>query len=58
MPNVDEDGEIDRFILTSMDGKTALGEIARRVSERFSDRFPRPEDALTRVGRVSQEYSQ
>ncbi len=58
VPDLDENGEIDRFILGSMDGETALGEIARRVSERFSDRFPRWEEALTRVGKVSQKYSQ
>ena len=58
VPGLDEDGQIDWFILASMDGETALGEIAHRVSERFSNRFPRWEEALTRVGRVSQKYSQ
>jgi len=58
MPNVDEDGEIDRFILTSMDGETSLAEITRRVSDRFPSRFPKWEDALARVGRLSQKYSQ
>jgi hypothetical protein len=58
MPNVDEDGEIDRFILTSMDGEQPLGEIASRASDRFPSRFPRWEDALARVGRLSQKYSQ
>ncbi len=58
MPNVDEDGAIDQFILTSMDGETSLAEMARRVSDRFPGRFQRWEDALARVGRLSQKYSQ
>ncbi len=58
MPNVDEDGAIDRFILTLMDGEQPLGEIASRVSDRFPGRFQRWEDALARVGRLSQKYSQ
>jgi protein arginine N-methyltransferase 1 len=57
IPNLNEDGKIDRFILSSMDGKTSLTEIACKVSDRFPKRFTNWEDALTRVGRLSQAYS-
>lgn len=57
VPTLNRDGEIDRLILSSMDGKTPLAEIARKVSDRFPERFTGWKDALTRVGRLSQEYS-
>lgn len=57
VPALTEDGEIDRFILSLIDGRTAQGDIARRVTERFSARFAKWEDALTQVGELSQKYS-
>jgi protein arginine N-methyltransferase 1 len=56
VPALDEDGQLDRLILTLMDGATPLGEIARRVADRFPDRFPRWQDALTRAGDLAQRY--
>lgn len=56
VPTLDEDGEIDRFILARMDGRTAQQEIARDTAARFPARFARWEDALTRVGDLSQKY--
>jgi type I protein arginine methyltransferase len=57
VPALTEDGEIDRFILSVIDGRIALGDIARRVEDRFPGRFAKWQDALTRVGELSQKYS-
>jgi protein arginine N-methyltransferase 1 len=57
VPALDEDGVIDRFILEAMDGRTSQDEIARRTFERFKTRFRSWEDALARVGDLSQKYS-
>ena len=57
VPARNEDGEIDHFILTQMDGHTPLGEIARRLVEQFPSRFAGWRDALTQVGKLSHRYS-
>ncbi len=57
VPVLGEAGRVDRFILSQMDGKTSQGEIAHRVVAAFSAQFSRWEDALTRVGELSQNYS-
>lgn len=57
VPMLNGDGQIDRLVLELMDGATSLGAIARQVSDRFPTRFARWEDALTRVGELSQKYS-
>ncbi len=57
VPTRNEDAEIDHFILTQMDGRTPLGEIARRLMGQFPSCFARWQDALTRVGKLSQTYS-
>jgi protein arginine N-methyltransferase 1 len=57
VPAITQDGEIDRFILSLMDGLAPQGDIARRVMERFPARFAKWQDALTRVGELSQKYS-
>lgn len=56
-PTLDEDGQVDRFILDAMDGATSLAEIARRAAERFPDRFPDPKAALARCGELSSKYA-
>lgn len=56
VPSVGEDGQIDRFILESMDGKNGLGEIARQVAGRYPSRFPTAQKALARVGELSLKY--
>ncbi len=56
-PALDEEGEIDRFILSEMDGQTSLDEIARRISDRFPARFKTSHDALSRIGDLSLKYS-
>jgi protein arginine N-methyltransferase 1 len=57
VPALDEDGQIDRQILTLMDGEISLGEIARRAQDHFPARFASWRDALTRVGELSKKYS-
>lgn len=56
-PALDEDGRIDGAILGMMDGAATLEAIAREIRRRFPERFPAWEDALSRVGRLSQTYS-
>lgn len=53
------DGEIDRFVLTEMDGQKTLMEIAERIVERFPE-DPGSSDvneAFRRVARLSERYS-
>jgi protein arginine N-methyltransferase 1 len=57
-PALGEQGRIDRMILERMDGGATLEEIAREVQAAFAARFARWEDALTRVGRLSDEYAE
>ena len=57
-PRLGEPGEIDRFILSLMDGQTSQGDIARRASQRFPARFVSWHAALARVGDLSLRYSQ
>ncbi len=58
VPTLNEDGLIDRFILTQMDGKTNLGEVASKVVVQFPGSFATWEQALTRVGVIAVEHSQ
>jgi protein arginine N-methyltransferase 1 len=58
VPALNEDGQIDHFILKLMSSSTVLNDIAREVSAQFSTHFPRWQDALTRIGELSQKYSQ
>ena len=57
LPALSEDGHIDQFILSLIDGKTSLGQIAQQVSDNFPGYFARWEDALTRVSELSLKYS-
>ena len=52
-----EDGDIDRLALSLMDGATPLSDIARRVADRFPERFATTDDALRRVAQLSEKYS-
>ena len=57
VPELGEDGEADRFILSLMDGTRPLAEIAGQLSERFPEKFAAPGSALNRVGELSSRYS-
>jgi SAM-dependent methyltransferase len=55
-PTLNENGQIARFVLEAMGSGVTLGEIARRVSDEFSTRFPRPQDTLSYVADLAREY--
>jgi SAM-dependent methyltransferase len=57
VPELDEGGAIDHFILSSFDGAHSLGDIARAVMARFPDHFADRQSALRRVSELSQRYS-
>ena len=57
IPSLDRNGQVDLAILTLMDGRRSIAEIARQVSERFGDVFPTMQDALVRVADLSQRHS-
>jgi protein arginine N-methyltransferase 1 len=49
--------EIDQLVLSKMDGRTSLGEIAADLVARFPQRFPRQQNALTHAADVAQRYN-
>lgn len=57
VPALDEDGRIDAAVLGMMDGAATLEQIARGLQRRFPERFRTWEEALSRVGRLSQAYA-
>ena len=57
VPTLNEEGQIDLFIIGLMDGRNSLAEIARQISSRFPTRFATWTDALNRVGELSKKYS-
>lgn len=57
VPLLNEHGEIEKCILTLMDGKTSLHEIARQLMGRFPGRFTDQNEALSIAGQVSLKYS-
>jgi protein arginine N-methyltransferase 1 len=57
LPELNEAGQIERFILEHMDGQSSLGEIARQVAARFPSRFAQASEALGRVQELSRQYS-
>jgi hypothetical protein len=57
-PTLNEEGQIERFILSLMDGKRSLEDIARRASDEFPARFASCSDALTHVSELSLKFSQ
>ena len=56
-PQLTEAGEIDRDILSLMDGKFSQEEIASQMRSRFPAHFNSPQDALSRVCQLSEKYS-
>ena len=54
---IGEEARIDRAILEAMEGGAALGDIASGLQARFPARFARWEDALARVGDLSERYT-
>ncbi len=56
-PTLVEEGQIDRFILGSMDGNTTNREIAALTRKRFSKRFKDDRDALVYVYDLFRQYT-
>ena len=57
VPNLNENAEIDMFILNSVDGEAMHGDIADAILEKFPKKFKKFEDALAYVAGLSQRYS-
>lgn len=57
VPALSEKGEADRWLLTAIDGKASLQEIAQSAAQRFPKIFPRWEDALNRAAELAAEFS-
>ena len=55
-PELDAEGEMDRFILSLMDGIRPLDEIARQLSEQYPDVFDTADGYLERVRELSLRY--
>lgn len=58
VPHLSGDGMIDGFILARMNGTSSLGEIAGDLVKQFPGQFANRREALTRVGELSEKYSQ
>jgi protein arginine N-methyltransferase 1 len=55
-PAVGEDGKLAIFVLSRMNGATPLAEIARSAMRQFPERFHSFDEALARVGDLSDLY--
>jgi type I protein arginine methyltransferase len=58
VPTLNEDGQVDLFILQRMNGGQSLGEIAEELQAAFPQRFREVRTALTRAGVLSKTHSQ
>lgn len=58
IPTLNEDGQIDRCILTLMDGQTPLSDIVLQITKQFPTRFATCQAALTHIGELSCKYGQ
>jgi protein arginine N-methyltransferase 1 len=56
-PNRNSDGEIDQLILSRMDGRFTLEQIAAELMQIFPDKYSRWKDALSRAGELAAKYS-
>ena len=52
VPRRSAEGEIIRAVLDAADGRATMGDLARLLSERFTDRFPTSQSALDYVTRL------
>jgi protein arginine N-methyltransferase 1 len=58
VPQLSEDGRVNRRALELMDGKNSLEEIARTLAAEYPQRFTRWRQALSYAAKRSQEHSQ
>jgi Methyltransferase domain/Arginine methyltransferase oligomerization subdomain len=57
VPSLSEEGQVDRWLLQAMDGKTSLQQMAQAAAERFPEVFPRWQDALHRAAELARQFS-
>lgn len=57
VPRLGDEGVADAFALGLMDGRASVGEIARALMARFPGRFATWEEAVSCVGRLSEQYA-
>jgi protein arginine N-methyltransferase 1 len=57
VPNINAEGEIDAFIIGSMNGEISVEQIAFMVNEKFPAAFKDVRDASARVSRLAKKYS-
>lgn len=57
VPQLSDEGLLNRRILEMMDGHTTLEEIARRLATEYPQRFSRWQDALASASALSRKYS-
>jgi hypothetical protein len=56
VPELGEDGEVDRLVLEHMRGRNSLGEIAAVLAARYPHRYPSEAEALRHVAELSLRY--
>jgi hypothetical protein len=56
VPVLSEEGEVEKFTLTLMNGSSKLEDIALQLGEHFPHRFKNPNDSLTFAGEVSLKF--
>jgi protein arginine N-methyltransferase 1 len=57
VPSLSKEGQADRCLLESMDGRTSLQQMAQAAAERFPSIFHRWEDALHRAAELAKQFS-
>lgn len=57
VPKPNKEAEIDSFVLSKMDGENMQGDIADELLEKFPAKFSDFEEALLRVSKISQKYT-
>lgn len=57
IPEINEDGKIELFVLSLMNENLSLGEIANSLTENHRERFSDWADALQFVGKLAKKYS-
>jgi hypothetical protein len=55
-PVLGQEGEIDRFILTNIDGRATMDEIAGWLRAAFPERFETPAEAIVYIHQLIQHY--
>jgi protein arginine N-methyltransferase 1 len=58
IPAANKDAEIDCFVLSKIDGRTSLFQIAQALAATFPSRFKGLQDALSRVADLAEQYSE